>query len=1204
MLYNRIRIILLMFSFAYSAYFAKEWPIRIGEERIFGNVSVVQHPALITADVGNGTAPINASCPEIVSRAEWNARDPVYNNETESKVFLKLPLHNMVYTQTYTGTTAHGTCTDRESCKLIVKAIQNDHMGFGTSTDKFADIGYHFLIGVDGSIFEGRGWLVRAAYYKQYNDQGFGVAFLGTFPLTGTSVAPLTYEAILSAHQLLRCAISQAYLISPNYTLVSLRLSPTVGQYIDNPDSFPHDSPTDAPALKPAEVAAISIGCSIALAFGIALAISSWRKARISTLLPDEEPLVPTTGDTPEYQSLDHGPIHPRSLGTSTDGSVDAYETLGSDCLYRYSLSEKIGGGSFGTVYKARITHRGTYSGQEEAAVKVLHIQNLDEMENPTGQFGKFKDKWKMLIEFNCENLVAYHKITISQTETGSFVEILMDYCNGRDMEQLLSRIKSSHTLLDRATALCYALQIVNGVDYLHQRQLMHGDLKPGNIFVRYHTDRHYAVIIGDLDCLVHMSHNTISATHRTNILGTAKYMSPERVHWDCHDELQIPSRKADIWSVGCIMHDLFDYSCGIFMRMFHKAGSRPEESETFLVEKNTEAQVIIMRIMNGYVPFVSKMLPPELSSVISRCLIVASNERPSAAELQNSLLALLGHITTHRDPAFVTQKDVIRHCVCGKQLYQSEYGTSWPNKTVGNVSVIPYATLAMTGANNGTVPSNASCPAIVTRAEWNARDPIYSNETETKVYLKFPLPNMVYTQTYTGTSLHGTCADVESCKFIVKTIQNDHMGFAPASTNKLADISYHFLIGINGSIFEGRGWFVGGAYYKPFNDQGFGVAFLGTFPPAGTSVAPLTYEAILAAHQLLRCAISLGHLISPNYTLLSLRITPTVGRYIDNPDTFPHDSPTDAPALKPEETIIISFGCSVALALGITLAVCGWRKARMFRLQPDEEPLAPALERAMNYHSLDHGPLHPRTMGNLTGNAINVYESLGSDCLYQYSLSEKIGGGSFGTVYKARITHRGTYTGDEEAAVKVLHIHNTDDVNIPTEEFRKFRDKWKMLLDFNSEHLVAYHKISISGTETGSFVEILMDYCSGRDLEQLLSRIKINHTLIEPRNRAAMRTADCYGCGILTRTTTDARRCRITPLAPPIGPIFWEPRNTCHQNACTGIVMASCRFPAGKPIFGVSVVSCTIYSITHVEFIRECFIKPARGAKNRRHLS
>lgn len=60
----------------------------------------------------------------------------------------------------------------------MVKAIQTTHM------NKFTDIGYNFLVGGDGVIYEGRGWDFVGAHTKGQNAQSIGIAFIGTFDKT------------------------------------------------------------------------------------------------------------------------------------------------------------------------------------------------------------------------------------------------------------------------------------------------------------------------------------------------------------------------------------------------------------------------------------------------------------------------------------------------------------------------------------------------------------------------------------------------------------------------------------------------------------------------------------------------------------------------------------------------------------------------------------------------------------------------------------------------------------------------------------------------------------------------------------------------------------------------------------------------------------------------------------------------------------
>jgi hypothetical protein len=57
-----------------------------------------------------------------------------------------------------------------------VRAIQAFHQG---PERKWADVGYNFLIGGDGTVFEGRGWDVQGAHAKGHNSVSLGVAYIG-----------------------------------------------------------------------------------------------------------------------------------------------------------------------------------------------------------------------------------------------------------------------------------------------------------------------------------------------------------------------------------------------------------------------------------------------------------------------------------------------------------------------------------------------------------------------------------------------------------------------------------------------------------------------------------------------------------------------------------------------------------------------------------------------------------------------------------------------------------------------------------------------------------------------------------------------------------------------------------------------------------------------------------------------------------------
>ena len=92
---------------------------------------------------------------------------------------------------------------------------------------------------------------------------------------------------------------------------------------------------------------------------------------------------------------------------------------------------------------------------------------------------------------------------------------------------------------------------MLNGIDFLHSNkpQLIHRDLKPGNIFI---NSRH--LVIGDLGhvkLVLDISSDKNSSMSSNARFGTNNYLAPE-----AND--QRISSKIDIWSFGCIIYELF----------------------------------------------------------------------------------------------------------------------------------------------------------------------------------------------------------------------------------------------------------------------------------------------------------------------------------------------------------------------------------------------------------------------------------------------------------------------------------------------------------------------------------------------------------------------------------------------------------------------------------------------------------------------
>lgn len=145
----------------------------------------------------------STECPVIITRAQWGSR-PV--NRSPNLRFHPAPFAVIHHT-------AGARCTTDAACEQQVRNIQNFHM----NTNGWANIGYNFLIGDNGRVYEGRGWNQQGAHAPSYNNQAIGISFIGTFTSGLPSAAART-----AAQQLISCGVSRGEIRSA-YSLIGHR---------------------------------------------------------------------------------------------------------------------------------------------------------------------------------------------------------------------------------------------------------------------------------------------------------------------------------------------------------------------------------------------------------------------------------------------------------------------------------------------------------------------------------------------------------------------------------------------------------------------------------------------------------------------------------------------------------------------------------------------------------------------------------------------------------------------------------------------------------------------------------------------------------------------------------------------------------------------------------------------------------------------
>ncbi|KAG5326153.1 PGPSA protein, partial [Acromyrmex heyeri] len=153
-------------------------------------------------------------CPNIIKRSQWSSIPPGEVN------YLIVPIPYVIIHHTVTP-----ECDTRSSCTSRVDNIRSFHM----DTNGWDDIGYSFLIGGDGNVYEGCGWTREGAHTYGYNKKSVGIAFIGNFERK-----EVNQTMVDIAHQLIKCGKSQRILRNDVRVLGGRQVSSTAspGSYL------------------------------------------------------------------------------------------------------------------------------------------------------------------------------------------------------------------------------------------------------------------------------------------------------------------------------------------------------------------------------------------------------------------------------------------------------------------------------------------------------------------------------------------------------------------------------------------------------------------------------------------------------------------------------------------------------------------------------------------------------------------------------------------------------------------------------------------------------------------------------------------------------------------------------------------------------------------------------------------------------------
>ncbi|XP_068741265.1 serine/threonine-protein kinase ULK3-like isoform X3 [Montipora capricornis] len=219
--------------------------------------------------------------------------------------------------------------------------------------------------------------------------------------------------------------------------------------------------------------------------------------------------------------------------------------------LEHYVMTEKLGQGTYATVYKA------FKKGNTRDVVAIKCIQKSSLSKTATENL---LTEIELLKKLDHEHIVKLKDFEWND----EYIFLIMEYCSGGD----LSRFIRSRRVLPEETARRFLRQLALALHFLHANEIAHMDLKPQNLLLS--AKQNPVLKLADFGFAQYLHSEEQTQTMR----GSPLYMAPEMICSTKYDS------SVDLWSVGVILYDHSD--AGKFILIEALFGMAPFASGSF----------------------------------------------------------------------------------------------------------------------------------------------------------------------------------------------------------------------------------------------------------------------------------------------------------------------------------------------------------------------------------------------------------------------------------------------------------------------------------------------------------------------------------------------------------------------------------------------------------------------------------------------
>ncbi|XP_028643365.1 serine/threonine-protein kinase Nek4 isoform X5 [Grammomys surdaster] len=250
-----------------------------------------------------------------------------------------------------------------------------------------------------------------------------------------------------------------------------------------------------------------------------------------------------------------------------------------------YCYMRVVGRGSYGEVTLVKHRRDG-----KQYVIKKLNLRSASSRERRAAE-----QEAQLLSQLKHPNIVTYKE---SWEGGDGLLYIVMGFCEGGDLYRKLKEQKGQ--LLPESQVVEWFVQIAMALQYLHEKHILHRDLKTQNVFLT----RTNIIKVGDLGIArVLENHSDMAST----LIGTPYYMSPELFSNKPYNY------KSDVWALGCCVYEM--------ATLKHAFNAKDMNS-------------LVYRIIEGKLPPMPNVYSAELAELIRTMLSRRPEERPSVRSI------------------------------------------------------------------------------------------------------------------------------------------------------------------------------------------------------------------------------------------------------------------------------------------------------------------------------------------------------------------------------------------------------------------------------------------------------------------------------------------------------------------------------------------------------------------------------------------